>query len=251
MFNEQDTLCTAQAHDAMAGVTANYVTPPPFSVPLKSRATRKFSWKNRDRCSGSIVVSLNGVMITLHFESKLELMVIMFLLGRGDVVEIWDQPPHVTYLKADGSIGKHTYDFRVVLDDNSVIAIAVKPKAKAAKAAFQADMARVAQATPKSFADHVVVMSEADFTRAQVINATRYFEFSKDIDLEADVVVRDVIKDINGAISIAEVVGQTGLAGRAYRAIVRAVFANEISPVADGVISHKTIVLPAHAGGQH
>lgn len=250
MFTEQTTLCPAHADDAMYGITANHITPPPFTAPLKSRATRKFSWKSRERCSGTVVININGTMITLHFESKLELMVIMFLLGRGDVVEIWDQPPQVSYLKADGNLGKHTFDFRVVLNDSSVIAIAVKPKAKAARAAFQADIARVTQATPKSFADHVVVMSEADFTRAQVINATRYFEFSKDSDLEADAVVREVIKNLNGATSIAEIVGQTGLAGRAYRAIVRAIFANEISPAADSVISTKTIVHPTHAGGR-
>lgn len=250
MFTEQTILCPAHANDAMSGIAANYVAPPPFTSPLKSRATRKFSWKSRERCSGSIVVQINGIMITLHFESKLELMVIMVLLGRGDIVEIWDQPPQVSYLKADGNIGKHTFDFRVVLSDGSVIAIAVKPKTKAARAAFQADIARVTQATPKSFADHVVVMSEVDFTRAQVINATRYFEFSKDTDFEADTAVRDVIKKLNGATSIAEIVGQTGLAGRAYRAIVRAIFANEISPAADGVISTKTIVHPTHSGGR-
>lgn len=250
MFTEQDTLCAAQADDAMSGITANCVTPPPFTSPLKSRATRKFSWKNRDRCSGSIVVSLNGVMITLHFESKLELMVIMLLLSRDDVIEIWDQPPHVTYRKADGSIGKHTYDFRVVLDDGSVVALAVKPAEKAARATFQADIARVAQATPKSFANDVVVMSEADFTHAQVVNAARYFEFNKDTDTEADLAVRSVVADLSGAASIDGIVRRTKLAGRAYRAVVRAIFANTLTPAADGIISPKTFVSPSHAGGR-
>lgn len=249
MFTEQDTLCTAQADDAMSGITANYVTPPPFTSPLKSRATRRYSWKSRERCSGSIVVWLNGAMITLHFESKLELMVIMFLLGRGDVVEIWDQPPQINYLKSDGRIGKHTYDFRVVLSDGSTVAIAVKPEEKAARAAFKSVIARVAQATPKSFANDVVVMSDADFTRAQVVNATRYFEFSKDADLKADRAVQDAIVNLNGAASIDGIVTQTGLGGRAYRAVVRAIFANKISPEVHGIISPKTIVSPTHAGG--
>jgi hypothetical protein len=250
MLNDQDFLCPGPAHGLTPYTPAKQGAPPPFALPQQSRATRKFSYKSRERCSGSLVIDINGKKFTLHFESKLELMVIMMLLGRGDVVDVWEQPPHVTYLKADGSIGKHTYDFRVVLDDGSVVAVAVKPAEKAARAAFQADIARVAQATPKSFANDVVVMSEADFTHAQVVNATRYFEFSKDTDIEADLAVQGVVADLSGVTSIDGIVRRTKLAGRAYRAVVRAIFAKTLMPAADGIISPKTIVSPSHAGGR-
>ena len=88
------------------------------------------------------------------------------------------------------------------------------------------------------------------FTHAQVVNAARYFEFNKDTDTEADLAVRSVVADLSGAASIDGIVRRTKLAGRAYRAVVRAIFANTLTPAADGIISPKTFVSPSHAGGR-
>ena len=249
MFTEQTTLCPAQADDAMHGITANYITPPPFTAPLKSRATRKIPLRSTASCRGSIVTRLNGVMITLHFESLLELMVILLLTTRGDVVEIWDQPPAITYYTPDGKQKTHNYDLLASLNDGRKIAIAVKYEERASEAAFQADMSRIAQATPKKFADDVVVMSEADFTRAQAINAARYFEFNKHPDAAADIAVKAVISEQHGAVSMKSIVEQTELGNRAYRATVKAVFANILKLQQPGVITPRSIVLPTRKGG--
>lgn len=250
MFTEQDTLCIAQADDAMTSATANYVAPPPFTPPLKSRATRKIPWRSPTSCRGSIVVRLNGIPVTLHFESLLELMVIMQLLARGDVVEIWDQPPPITYCRAGGKLTRHTYDFLVALEDGRKIAIAVKNQQRAAAPGFQANISRVAQATPKAFADDVVVISEADFTRAQVMNAARYFEFNKHSDDEADMVVQTVIDKLQGAVSVQTIVEQTKLGSRAYRSIFKAIFTNKLKVQSPDTITPKIIVSPVRKGEQ-
>lgn len=94
------------------GQTAmSYPFNPSFINPLPSRATRKPSARSRASSRGHVTGGgpPSGSPPRLrYFESKREQDVLYLLLARPDVVDVWDQPPPVSYQDATGRRRNHS-----------------------------------------------------------------------------------------------------------------------------------------------
>ena len=97
--------------------------------PLPSRAMRRIAKRSKYSSRGGIVVQIPGWARprVVFFESKLEQRVLFLLLARGDLIDLWEQPPLITYRDEEGRRRTHFCDFLIRLSSGRRIAIAVKP----------------------------------------------------------------------------------------------------------------------------
>lgn len=218
-----------------------------FVPPEPSRATRPVSWKSRGSCRGTAVLQLGSHRQIVVYESLLELMCILLIISRGDIIDVWDQPPAIQFNRPDGSSHSHTPDYLIEFSDGSRFAIAVKPSDRVRKRDFDIELSYVAASMPPEYADGVILMSETDFTRAQAVNAQRYHEFVQTRDEQADQALAAVIGQQHEQQSIASLVEQVGLAGRGFRAAFRAIIEGRLCQVAHGQIGLNTRVVAGRA----
>lgn len=211
------------------GQTAmSYPFDPSFIRPLPSRATRKPSARSRASSRGHVTGGgpPSGSPPRLrYFESKREQDVLYLLLARPDVVDVWDQPPPVSYRDATGRRRSHTFDFLVTLIDGKRIAIAVKPEAIVERQGFRENLQRIRAATPLSYAHEVVLITERSYTPSAARNAQKLHEFRRTPDPEADAAIASLVRNLSGPRTIAELVRASGLGGRAFRATFKAIYA--------------------------
>lgn len=135
-----------------------------YRPPLASLATRNINQRSRGHSSGFLMIATKRrpQLRKIVYESILEKNFLMLMAVRDDVVDILEQPKAVNYSKASGALGRHTYDFLVELDDSTWIAAAIKPHQRAEKLNFRSTLELIAAATPKSFADTVMLVTDRD-----------------------------------------------------------------------------------------
>ena len=194
-----------------------------YHMAARSRASRIVDLKGNNRGSfiGAFVAWLDGKWQTLVFESRHELMTGYILLGTPGVDGLWDQPPRVSYIGLDGQLHHHTFDFLATINGRRY-AIACKFASSSARLHFKLQLAAI-KAQLNGFADEVLLVTEADYTRERALAAELFHFISRERDDEADQAVERVVDSLIGSTSIGEVVAVTGLRSRAWRAIVRAV----------------------------
>ncbi len=213
-----------------------------FVLPDPSRSSRKINWRSRASCRGTLVLRLNGHQQIVVYESLLELMCILLISSRGDLADVWDQPEPMSFSLPDGSHHEHTFDYRVILADGYRYAVAIKPIDHVLKNDFDLKLGYIRAALQGEFADEVILMTEADFTRAQALNAQRYHEFTKKADPEADdQIVRVAYKQPAPTI-LEELIAKSGLGRRGFRAGFRAIIEGKLKPLTQGKIGLQTLV---------
>lgn len=200
----------------------------PFLPPLPSRASRVPSLRTK--------ISLHGTMV-MHFpadkdptcrvfESNLEKGTLYLLSARRDVHDIWDQPPAVKFRDANGKMREHTFDFRAELTSGEFVAIAVKPWARVVKTDFQTELAYVQAMMPLAFANRVILVTERNLDKIEVRNAAMFHEFrqNEDEDAEAEARIGAIIEGMSAPTLIKDLVAQSGLGVRGFRAVVMAIY---------------------------
>lgn len=196
---------------------------PAFAPPRQSRATRYISLRGRGSYRGAVAAQLSGVSRMIVFESLLEYHCLIMLLTDRSVVDVWDQPPKIDYTTIDGRLTDHTLDYLARHDNEQVIGYAVKPYDKVYDengefTEFGLNMQRV-----RAAAGHQIrIVTERSFSRTQIRDARILFRWSRQSDPEADYVVRNIIRSLNGAVPISTIRDLSGLGGRAFGAVVRA-----------------------------
>ncbi|WP_123225467.1 TnsA endonuclease N-terminal domain-containing protein [Paracoccus methylarcula] len=218
---------------------------PSYIRPLPSRATRKPAARSKASSRGHIPgqTRQDGHLRLRYFESKQEQNVLFQLLAHQDVMDIWDQPPPVHFRDAEGRRKTHTFDYLITLTGGRRIAIAVKPAAVAERQGFRETLQRVRAATPLRFADEVVLITEQNYCPSAARNAQKLHDFRRTPDPEADKIVTELVHDMSSPTSIAELVQRSGLGGRAFRAIFRAIFAGILRTVDSGDILPSTLIM--------
>lgn len=177
------------------------------------------------------------------FESKLEQRVLHLLLARPDIHDIWDQPPAISYETTGGRQRQHVFDYLITLTSGRRIAIAVKPAALAARPRFRSEFALIRAATSLAFAHHVALVTDRSFTSSAARNAARLHEFRRSLDPEADSRVQSIINSLTGETTIAEIVSLSGLTGRGFRAVFRAIYAGYARALDQGDIEPTTRIV--------
>ena len=157
---------------------------------------RRIARRSKSSSRGGIVVQLPGWTRSriVFFESRLELNVLYVLLARGGVVDVWEQPPSISYRDATGKRRNHFFDFLIGLKSGRRIAVAVKPAKIAARLKFVSDLKCIRQEMRKDFADAVLLITDQDFTKAEAQNAERYVDFARHRNADNQQNLRDRIK---------------------------------------------------------
>lgn len=223
----------------------NQSTNSSFQRPLESRSTRRFP--ARSRASGrSIQTCLLPAWERprkVICESLLELKVLHLLLTRPDIWDLVEQPPRIRYKTQDGKPKWAVYDFLVTLKCGRRIAIAVKPAAIVEETGFRQELILIRNATPLSFADDVVLVTDRSFAPADARNAERLNEFRRHPDGEADAVIVELLSDLKSEVTIGELVERSGLAGRGFRAAFRMLFSGIAEALDPGDITPNTRII--------
>ena len=215
-----------------------------FQPPLLSRATRFPSLRSKASLRGTMVMRLpaDDHPRCRVFESDLEKGTLYLLGARRDVHDVWDQPPAVKFLDADGKMRDHTFDFRVALTSGELVAIAVKPWARVVKTDFKTELAYVQAMMPLSFANRVILVTDRSLDKTEVRNAAMFHELRQHEDAEADKAVDAITADLTTPTAINDIVTQSGLGARAFRAIVKAIYRGGLSANRRAEINYAAVV---------
>lgn len=213
-----------------------------FRPPLSSRATRRISSRSRASLRGALVAQLpaDDHPRRIVFESKLEQRVLYLLMARRDIHDIWDQPPAITYLSGSGREMRHVFDFLATLINGRRIAVAVKPAELAEKRNFRDELRHIRAGTSITFAHDVVLVTDRSFAPSAARNAARLHEFRRAPDPEADKQVQSIIATLQDETTIAEIVSVSGLEGRGFRAVYRAIYDGYAKTLNSGDITPAT-----------
>jgi len=119
---------------------------------------------------------------------------------------------------------EQTFDFRVELTSGECVAIAVKPWARVVKTNFQTELAYVRAMMPLRFANRVILVTERNLDKTEVRNAAMFHEFRQQEDAEAEARIDEITKGMSAPTIIKDLVAQSGLGARGFRAVVMAIY---------------------------
>lgn len=213
-----------------------------------SRSTRRINPRSRGSGRGMTPCLLPSwdQARRVVYESILEMRVLHLLLARPDIWDLWEQPERIRYVDADGNAKSTVFDFLVTLRCGRKIAIAVKPAAIVEETGFRQELELIRAATPLSFADDVVLVTDRSFTPADARNAERLQEFRRTPDEEADQIIGELLQGLQSETTIADLVALSGLDGRGFRAAFRAVYCGDARLMSAGDIAPASKIM---AGG--
>jgi len=204
-----------------------------------SRATRAIS--RRSRGSSRALIAPQNLSHEIACESALEFKFVQVALTRSDVVDIWDQPPRVNYRDSAGKLRGHTFDFLVTMADGARVAVEIKPYEKVVKYGWRALIAAIGKQNPK-FADRFILVTEKNLPAESVYNARLFLACNRGPHEEHDEQMRALVANLNGRITIADLVAQSGLDGDGFRSLVRLISAGHLIVHGRGRIDHSTFV---------
>ena len=210
-----------------------------FTPPLQSRATRQMPKRSRASCRG--VITLNNQRYV--FESLVELRTLFQGMMRDDVIDIWDQPPAVPYRNRRGQIKTHTFDFLFTMRCGRKLAIAVKSHARAVTGKFREELELIGSQMPDGFADEIVLVTEKDLSKTSTTSAARCLQSQRILDPQADDAVASAIVSNEFPITVEKLVLSTGLWGRGYRALLRAIATGQLAVTNNGSVDYGSIVV--------
>lgn len=149
--------------------------------PEPSHATRTISRRSKASLRGSLIASLPGFERPriIQFESALEYAFLCLMLVRADIHHIWDQPAAVQYTDATGEPAKHVFDYLVTTTCGERVAVAIKPMQRVIQQNFVSELERIAAATPKQFADRVMLITDQHLDRRAAAQAARQLARSR------------------------------------------------------------------------
>lgn len=167
---------------------------------------------------------------------------------RPDIVEVAEQPPSVTYVDDDGRKRRHIFDFRFTTMEGKRFFAAVKPAALVAVSGVDRILELVAEQSPPSRTDFVILMTEGKLSPVDLFNVQVVNMATRDLCPENDAALAKVIRKMNGQVSIGELVERSALGGYGYDAVVRAVFAGQLRLVEYCKLEFDTLLTRAPKG---
>lgn len=170
----------------------------------------------------------DGFWRQIIYASQGERETSLLALAMPNLWNLFDQPKPVSFVDVDGTQRTHRFDYLSVLKDGTRIAMAVKPWDKVISLNFKATLSAIERDMPMDFADKLVLVTEHQRHRMEVLNAELLNFFRRCPDPEADDVVADLIGQLFGEVPIAEIVRKSGLGARAYRAAFRAIYEGKL-----------------------
>jgi hypothetical protein len=211
-----------------------------YRLPDPSLASRTIARSSRGHFNGGVIADF-GPGRLIRTESHLELVVLLILLMRPDIVDVVEQLPPIDYLDLNGTWTKHSFDFLATRSDGSRLALAVKPWKVALRQNLVKRLARVRAHMPSGFADCVRLITErhvdpVDKHNAWLLHGARHPE------PEVDAAAAAVIERMTDAVRLQDLAEAIGMAGAGMRALVRLIRAGRLRTVAHERIGPETFV---------
>jgi hypothetical protein len=212
-------------------------------LPEPSRATRTIHASSKGSLVGALVAG-TGVGRVMVYESGLELKTLLLLTTNPDVVDVWDQPPAVSYVDPSGKERSHTFDFLATMADGSKTAIDVKPYKRAEKIGFASTLRLIGGQLPAGYAHRICLVTERELDPTAVHNAELFHDF-REPDLEADQAALSVAAKLVGAAHLDELTAFMGLGPRGLHALIRLIKSRRLLLTRPERITPRTLVKPA------
>lgn len=209
-------------------------------LPSPSRAERDIPVASKGHCTAFAVIG-NGQGGTqrVQAESYLELCHLMFLNSLPEVVDLREQV-RFDYGRRDENT--HFFDMFATFRDGTRIAYTVKPTVRLESGRFLESMQLVAHwVKRKRFADNVCLLTDRDLDQVQLHNA-ELLSAPIASDTDAETAIRGTAAELQGAVSIRELVRATGLEQRAYRSALRLIRTGELALAKHERITPTTLV---------
>lgn len=215
-----------------------------ITLPIKLRGSRTIKLRSSVSSRGIIIgrIGRSPQLIRLGYESSLERACGLLALADSDTVDIVEQPFTLRYLDEHWKTRRYTFDYMITKRDGTRVAVEVKNSAQAAKSQVIAKVRRAAAKLVPEHADEVTVFSNHHFTRTEVENSELIVNCQKQIDDDADAQISATIKAQQGGMTISDLVRLSGLSGRGFPAVLRAMYRKELSWPQDRLIGPKMIV---------
>ncbi|MCE0505027.1 hypothetical protein LR948_06670 [Roseivivax sp. GX 12232] len=209
------------------------------TMPERVEAARKTAVGAREHATGQVTMDPDEGY-TVGLDSNTEMKWMLVLLARPNVAGLESQVLF-EWLQPDGKVGKHFFDFRVVMNDGMRVAIMVKSEDRRNQPKVQNELADVATRVPRGFADRVLVVTERDLDPVEYFNAEMMHEMRRP-DLDADAAARRLLFEIVGAVRVQDLVDAIGLGARGFRAVVRLLRSHELELTLNVRITHEAYV---------
>ncbi len=211
---------------------------PYWKPPGESVKTRTPSRRSRFSSRSSIVGGAEPRRI--YCEGGLEEKAAYVFTTHRDVADVREQPAPVRFTDEYGAPHKHTFDFLVMLKSGRKIAVQIKPSIFEAK--WRPLIQQVAAQMSCQFADAAVLMTDRDFDPVRVHNAMLIHAVRRDPPGTHDDRMHELVCGLTGSTRIGQLVENSGLAGYAFRAIVRLIADGELE-MSGGRIDYSTLVM--------
>lgn len=215
-----------------------------YQPPSRSLASRIPSARSRGSSRGLITAHLPADSGPRYFwyESKLEQKVFYLLAGRRDVFNIHEQSAPISYRNRRGRPQAHYPDFLLTKRCGTRLAIAVKPHGLVESTGFRDELALVRKNMPLSYAKDLVLITEKSFAPCEARNAERFHEFRRHADPDADALILDLLANLKMDTTIASLVAASGLEGRGFRTVFRAIYNGLASTIRKVDIRPSTVI---------
>ena len=212
--------------------------------PTKRQSTRPPFWRSESHSTGQFVSILpdEPEPLVFQYESRLELRAAACLLARNDLKHLWDQAEPIKYQCPDGRYKSHTPDWVSEFEDGSKYIHYVKPEEKIASGKYDEEIELISQALSSDYADEFDVFTDESFEPFEATNAERLMEFRRTPDEEADEVVAEFASQLDGLITIGDLIVILQIGGRGFRAVFRAIYDGVLTQIEDGIIDLTTVV---------
>ena len=181
-----------------------------------SLGSRDTALRSRSATTGFMVE--NDTIV--NFESRPEKFAGEAFAIDSDVLHFVEQPPRIGY--QDGAAWRHhTFDFYTVRRPALRSLVAIKHSSRVEKSGIRRVLKLISEQAGRGVADEIVLLTELDFSPAERFNAELVHETRRSIVPEHDHHVRTVTADINGMVTVRDVIAMSNLGGAGFRAVVR------------------------------
>jgi hypothetical protein len=195
--------------------------PPPIDEDIwkpvrKSLGSRDPALRSRYSSTGFLVEDDRIV----SFESRLEKFAGEVFALDQNIVSFVEQPPRVEYL--DGTtLRHHTFDFYTVRRPVRRTFVAIKHSRRVESSGIRRVIRLISEQSGRAVADEIVLMTELDFSASERFNAELVHETRRHPIPEHDLHVQQVSAEIQGIVTLRDIVAISGLGGDGFRAVVR------------------------------
>lgn len=196
----------------------------PTALSLGSRMTQL-----RSRYSSTGFVVESGRVI--NFESRPERFAGEAFAMDPSIDFILEQPPRVAY-RDGGTVLHHTFDFYTKMACGKRTLTAIKHSRRVERSGIRRTIKLIAEQIGRRAADEIALMTELDFSPSERFNAELAHEIKRFPVPANDDHVRQVAAEIQGVVTVSDIVVLSELGAEGFRSIVRLI-ASQFFQLAD------------------